>query len=74
LPLRAEELNAGVVVDLVYNPRRTELLRLAERRGCRVVPGFEMLVEQGAAQFEIWTGMRAPLAAMRRAVLERLPK
>jgi len=68
-PLRAAELNCRVVVDLVYYPRRTKLLRLARRRGCRVVPGFEMLVEQGAAQYEIWTGLRAPVAAMRRAVL-----
>jgi 3-dehydroquinate dehydratase/shikimate dehydrogenase len=72
-PLTAEELNARVVVDLVYNPRETRLLRLARRRGCRVVPGFEMLVEQGAAQYEVWTGLRAPLAVMRRTVLARLP-
>ena len=72
-PLRAEELNCRAVVDLVYHPRHTRLLRLARRRGCRVVPGFEMLVEQGAAQYEIWTGLRAPVAAMRRAVLSRLP-
>ena len=71
-PLRAEELNARVVFDLVYNPVETKLLRLARRRGCRAVPGWQMLVEQGAAQFEIWTGLRAPLAVMRRAVLRGL--
>jgi 3-dehydroquinate dehydratase/shikimate dehydrogenase len=71
-PLRAEELNARVVFDLVYNPVETTLLRLARRRGCRPVPGWQMLVEQGAAQFEIWTGLRAPLAVMRRAVLRGL--
>jgi 3-dehydroquinate dehydratase/shikimate dehydrogenase len=71
-PLEARELNARVVFDLVYNPRETKLLRLARARGLRVVPGWQMLVEQGAAQFEIWTGLRAPVAAMRRAVLARL--
>ncbi len=71
-PLRADEINAGVVFDLVYNPVETRLLRLARRRGCRTVPGWQMLVEQGAAQFEIWTGLRAPLAVMRRAVLNGL--
>ena len=71
-PLRAEELNCRVVFDLVYNPLETKLLRLARRRGIRTVPGWQMLVEQGAAQFEIWTGLRAPLSVMRRAVLRGL--
>ena len=71
-PLRAEELNCHVVFDLVYNPIETRLLRLARRRGCRTVPGWQMPVEQGASQFEIWTGLRAPLAVMRRAVLNGL--
>ncbi|HXE76042.1 MAG TPA: shikimate dehydrogenase [Candidatus Xenobia bacterium] len=71
-PLRAEELNSRVVFDLVYNPLETKLLRLARRRGIRTVPGWQMLVEQGAAQFEIWTGLRAPLDVMRRAVLRGL--
>ncbi|MFQ5926974.1 MAG: shikimate dehydrogenase [Terriglobia bacterium] len=68
-PLARGELNARVVFDLVYNPLETELLRRARRRGAVAVPGWQMLVEQGAAQFEIWTGLRAPLAVMRRAVV-----
>ncbi len=71
-PLRAAEINARVVFDLVYNPLETQLLRLARRRGAIAVPGWQMLVEQGAAQFEIWTGLRAPVAVMRRAVLKAL--
>lgn len=71
-PLRPSELNCRVLFDLVYNPRETQLLRQARRRGIRTIPGWQMLVEQGAAQFEIWTGLRAPLGAMRRAVLSRL--
>jgi 3-dehydroquinate dehydratase/shikimate dehydrogenase len=71
-PLRAEELNCRVLFDLVYNPLQTKLLRLGRRRGLTTVPGWQMLVEQGAAQFEIWTGLRAPLEVMQRAVLRGL--
>jgi 3-dehydroquinate dehydratase/shikimate dehydrogenase len=71
-PLRAEELNCRVLFDLVYNPLQTKLLRLGRRRGLTTVPGWRMLVEQGAAQFEIWTGLRAPLEVMQRAVLRGL--
>ena len=71
-PLAARELNTRVLFDLVYNPPQTRLLREARRRGVRTVPGWQMLVEQGAAQFEIWTERRAPLQVMRRAVLNGL--
>jgi 3-dehydroquinate dehydratase/shikimate dehydrogenase len=71
-PLGPAELNARVVFDLVYTPLETQLLRWARKRGSVAVPGWQMLVEQGAAQFEIWTGLRAPLAVMRRAVLRAL--
>ena len=71
-PLRREELNCRVLFDLVYNPRETKLLRLGRRRGLTTIPGWQMLVEQGAAQFEIWTGLRAPLAVMHRTVLRSL--
>lgn len=71
-PLAAWEVNARVVFDLVYNPLETALLRRARKRGAVAIPGWQMLVEQGAAQFEIWTGLRAPLAVMRRAVLRAL--
>lgn len=56
-----------VVVDLVYRPRRTALLRRAADAGCRVVEGVEMLIEQGAQSFERWTGHPAPVAVMRAA-------
>jgi 3-dehydroquinate dehydratase/shikimate dehydrogenase len=71
-PLCAAELNARLVMDLVYRPKRTRLLELAERRGIETVCGVEMFVAQGTAQWEIWTGVRAPVAAMRRAVLVAL--
>lgn len=72
--VRASWLHPGqTVFDLVYRPRETELLRRARRRGARTVEGLEMLVEQGAASFEFWTGRRAPVAVMRREVLRGLP-
>jgi len=62
------ELRPGLTVfDLVYHPRRTALLARAEAAGCRVVEGVEMLVEQGAASFSIWTGLPAPVEIMRHA-------
>ncbi len=71
-PLEAAELNCRVVMDLIYRPMKTRLLELAERRGIETISGVEMFVAQGTAQWEIWTGIRAPVAAMRRAVLAAL--
>jgi 3-dehydroquinate dehydratase/shikimate dehydrogenase len=71
-PLEARELNCRLVMDLIYRPKKTLLLELAERRGIERVSGVEMFLAQGTAQWEIWTGMRAPVAAMRRAVLDAL--
>ena len=71
-PLQASELNCQVVMDLIYRPQKTDLLRLAERRGIATISGVEMFLLQGAAQFEIWTGRRAPVATMRRALLGAL--
>jgi 3-dehydroquinate dehydratase/shikimate dehydrogenase len=68
LPIKENELNAGLVFDLVYNPLETPLLKLAKSRGIRVISGLEMFVQQGARQFEIWTGKPAPEAEMLRAV------
>ena len=54
----------GVVMDAVYDPERTRLLRDAEAAGARVVPGKWMLVYQAAAQLELWTGRAAPIDVM----------
>jgi shikimate dehydrogenase len=68
MPVTADDLGKyACVVDLVYRDGATELLRQAERRGCRCVDGLEILVRQGARSFEIWTGRSAPLDVMRRA-------
>jgi shikimate dehydrogenase len=69
LPLRADDLSAGsLVVDMVYRDGGTRLLEAARTRGARVVDGLEILVAQGAASFERWTGLAAPRQAMREAV------
>jgi len=67
-PLEPAEINCRVVMDLIYRPRKTELLRRAERRGIEIISGAEMFLAQGIAQWEIWTGERAPEAVMRRVL------
>jgi shikimate dehydrogenase len=63
-------LHAGLtVMDIVYNPRDTQLLKDAKAAGCRVIPGLEMFLYQAAAQFELWSNQAAPTDVMR-AVLE----
>jgi 3-dehydroquinate dehydratase/shikimate dehydrogenase len=71
-PLSAKELNAPFVMDLIYRPMQTELLRIAAKKGFGVISGVEMFLAQGFAQWELFMGQRAPEAAMRRAVVEKL--
>jgi 3-dehydroquinate dehydratase/shikimate dehydrogenase len=63
---------AALVFDLVYTPMETVLLRRAAAEGKTVIHGLEMFLEQAAKQFEIFTGLSAPRAAMERAALEAL--
>jgi 3-dehydroquinate dehydratase/shikimate dehydrogenase len=70
--LAPEELNARLVFDLVYNPIETPLLRMARQKGLAVISGVEMFVQQGARQFEIWTGKPAPEEEMLRVVVHSL--
>jgi shikimate dehydrogenase len=66
----ASLLHAGLtVMDIVYNPRETRLLKEARRAGCTTIPGLEMFLNQAATQFELWTHQPAPVDVMR-AVLE----
>jgi shikimate dehydrogenase len=60
------------VMDMIYNPARTRLLREAEAAGCAVRTGVGMFVHQGAEQIRRWTGKEPPREEMRRVVLERL--
>jgi 3-dehydroquinate dehydratase/shikimate dehydrogenase len=71
-PLAPGELHCRIVMDLIYRPQRTQLLKIAEKKGIHTVSGAEMFIAQGIAQWEIWMGRRAPEAAMRRAVLRAL--
>jgi shikimate dehydrogenase len=74
MPIAAELLpNFPVVMDIVYAPLETQLLREAAARGCRTIDGLKMLQYQGAAQFALWTGREAPHAVMRQALIAALP-
>ena len=60
------------VVDVIYNPLKTKLLRDAESKGCKIISGLKMFVYQGAGQLKLWTGQEAPLTLMQKTVRERL--
>jgi 3-dehydroquinate dehydratase/shikimate dehydrogenase len=68
LPLAEQELKAKYFFEMVYNPAETKMMKMASARGMHVIPGSEMFVQQGARQFEIWTGKPAPLIDMQRVV------
>lgn len=68
LPVAADDLDEyACVVDLVYRPGGTDLELAARERGIPTVDGLEVLVQQGALSYEIWTGRAPDRAAMRRA-------
>jgi len=71
-PLAPSELNCRLVMDMINRPQRTQLLKIAAQKGIATVPGIEMLIAQGVAQWEVWFGRRGPEAPMRRAVLAAL--
>jgi len=63
-----------LVADVIYNPLKTRLLREAEEAGCAVLSGMDMFVEQGAAQFRLWTGLEPPVDRMRQVVRQELER
>ena len=72
-PVDQDLLRPGLLVfDAVYNPPTTRLLREAEASGSRVLKGVSMLVYQGVAAFELWTGREAPEAVMMESVFDAL--
>jgi shikimate dehydrogenase len=72
-PVPRRLLKKGLIVfDIVYNPLKTRLLREAEEKGAQVIGGLDMLVKQGAAAFELWTGVKAPVDIMRISAKEAL--
>jgi 3-dehydroquinate dehydratase/shikimate dehydrogenase len=68
-PLNEKEIQARYVLDMVYDPIETPLLKLAKARGAEAIPGLEMFVHQAARQFEIWTGKPAPWDEMARVLM-----
>ena len=71
-PIDLARLRVRVVFDMVYYPLSTRFLNEARGRGLTTISGLEMLVAQGARQFEIWTGVAAPRALMEQAVRQAL--
>ena len=63
---------SALVCDMVYTPSETPLLREARNAGARTLGGLAMLIYQGAASFELWTGRQAPIEVMFRAGKEAL--
>ena len=64
--------NGMVVMDIVYLPAETRLLNLARDRGCVIISGVDMLINQGTEQFRLWTDLDPPFASMRHALKEAL--
>ncbi|MFZ1136303.1 MAG: shikimate dehydrogenase [Candidatus Korobacteraceae bacterium] len=73
-PLEDKELNTKYLFDLVYVPAETKLTRMARAKNIEVIPGLEMFVQQGARQFEIWTGKPSPIAEMSFVVSKALER
>jgi shikimate dehydrogenase len=72
LPIPADKWgDAAIVADLVYGDGGTALTRKARAAGITCVEGMDILVHQGAASFERWTGVRAPVEVMRRGARKR---
>jgi shikimate dehydrogenase len=72
-PVPSELMPSGITVfDLLYLPRWTPLLLQAEAAGCLPIHGIDMLIEQGALSFELWTGREAPIDVMRESAYAAL--
>jgi len=74
-PVPEQVLKQGMVVmDIIYNPLETTLLKKARARGCTTITGLDMFIHQGAEQFRLWTRMDPPITVMNMAVQEVLLK
>ena len=60
--------STALVMDMIFNPSFTLLLRTARAHGCQVLNGLSMLLYQGALAFELWTGRPAPIEIMQKAI------
>ncbi|MEO8042643.1 MAG: shikimate dehydrogenase, partial [Acidobacteriota bacterium] len=68
IAVASELVGVQLVYDLVYNPAETKLIKEARTAGVKTLGGLDMLIAQGARQFEIWTGSDAPIDEMRSAI------
>ncbi len=68
----AEQLRGKVVMDLVYNPLETPLLKEAKKVNAIAIDGLGMLIHQGAEAFKIWTGVEPNINVMREAIMKYL--
>jgi len=67
-PLNEDEIRAKYLMEMIYAPVETRLVRMARAKGVQIISGAEMFVHQGARQFEIWTGKPAPFDEMYRVI------
>lgn len=68
-----EYLNTALLVfDIVYNPKETKLIQDAKKIGCTIVYGYKMLLYQAVAQFQLFTGEKAPISIMEKELLKNL--
>jgi len=73
LPIEASFIRPHLmVVDIIYNPMETKLLKLAANKGCETLNGVGMFVNQGAEAIQIWSGLQAPVEKMKQIVLKTL--
>jgi len=74
-PVNKKVFKTGMLVmDCIYTPRQTQFLKEAAAEGCETIDGLPMFIHQGAFQFELWTGLKAPLAVMQAAVESALSR
>ena len=73
MPLREDLImQRHTVFDIVYTPLMTKLLTVAQEKRCTIVSGIDMLLFQGARQFELWTGKPAPVGAISSAIMKHV--
>ncbi len=72
-PIDKKFLNKNqVIFDVVYTPKETRLIKDAKEKGAKVIYGYEMLLYQGVEQFKLYTGLNAPVEAMREVLVKSL--
>ena len=73
-PIRTNDCfsRGQILLDLVYNPVETKLLRQAKLRGTKTISGIDMLLHQGARSFEFWTNRKFPIESVRRTLRTHL--